>query len=262
MKKKFAGLVAALITSVSLFAMAGPASAVTGCDYSNPELQYACVLFGDFSNRTFDFDEASYWAGVGQQYGHVVEANFLLHSVEIDAQLVDEGYNAFLGRPAIASPTESGDPVGLQFWTNAIMNHELSWEDVLGILADSAEGRAFRSNDEVTTILYQAFLGRTPTADELAYWSDVADSTNRLVVTQQITRSEEAAAHIVPLIYEEFLGRLPSADDQAYWGPIYQAYGFLDTIALIAGTNEAFTNLSQPPAAAVAGSHSALALLG
>lgn len=244
MKKKIAGIVAALAASVSLMAFAGPASAVPSCDYSQPELQYACNLFDFDSGRSFDFAEASYWAGVGQQYGHTLEALALIHSVEVDSELVNELYNAVLDR--------DGDPAGLQYWTSQVSNGTVLWENLMGVFGDTAEGKAVLSNDDFVTLLYNAFLDRDPSSDELAYWSGVADSVNRLAVAASISHSEEAANRIVTFVFEDVLGRDPSAGDLDYWGPIYQAIGYIDTIAVIQGSDEAFANMSQVPAVATA----------
>ena len=245
MKKKIAGIVAALAASVSLLAIAGPASAVPTCDYSQPELQYACNLFDFYAGRGFDTSEATYWAGVGQQYGHVLESLALIHSVEVDSELVNEIYNAVLDR--------DGDPAGLQYWTNQVVGGQVLWEDLIGIFGDTAEGQAVLSNDDFTTLLYNAFLDRDPSTDELAYWSGVASSVNRLAVAHSISHSDEAANRIVTFIFEDLLGREPSAGDLAYWGPIYQSIGYIDTIGVIAGSDEAFANLSQVPAVVTAG---------
>jgi hypothetical protein len=245
MKKKIAGIVAALAASVSLMAFAGPASAVPACDFSQPELQYACNLFEFYSNRSFDTSEATYWAGVGQQYGHTFESLVLIHSVEVDSELVNEVYNAVLDR--------DGDPAGLQYWTNQVASGNVLWEDVIGLFGDTTEGKAVLSNDQFTTLLYHAFLDRDPSADELVYWSGIADNVSRLAVAHGISHSDEAANRIIPFVFESLLGREATPGDVAYWGPIYQSIGYLDIFAIIGGSDEAFANLSQVPTVVKAG---------
>jgi len=253
MKKKIAGIVAALAASVSLMAFAGPASAVSSCDYSEPDLQYACNLFDSYAGRDFDQPEAAYWAGVGQQYGHVIESLALIHSVEFDTIVVDAVYEAILDR--------AGDPAGMQYWTNQVVSDSLGYEDIIGIFGQSDEGQAALSNDDFTTLLYNAFLGRDPSAEELSYWNGIATDVGRHAVAIGIVHSDEAAARIIPLIYQAYLGRDATAEDVAYWTPIYQHLGYLDTIAVIAGSDEAFANLSQVSAVATAGAVQSLARL-
>ena len=246
MKKKIAGIVAALIASVSLTALAGPASATVGCSYSDPDLQYACNLFEFDAGRDFDFTEASYWAGIGQQYGHTVEALALDHSAETDAQLVDESYNDVLGR--------DGEPGGIAYWTNIVASSQLFWENLFGVLGDSSEGHAALNNDQFTTAMYELFLLRDPSADELAYWNGVQDSVNRLAVTDGIGHSDEASARLITQYFNALLGRAPTDADLLYWSGIYKTYGLLDVVALLQGSDEAFAHISQVSAPVVAGS--------
>lgn len=65
--------------------------------------------------------------------------------------------------------------------------------------------------------LFELFLSRSPTLEELDHWTWVIYRTSRDDVAEEFANSEEWAGVIVDDIYLDVLGRLPEATGRSYW---------------------------------------------
>jgi hypothetical protein len=122
---------------------------------------------------------------------------------------VDTLYADLLGRHA--------EQAGLNSWLGVLQTRGQA-AVVQGILG-SPEYRGL----EVTNY-YQTFLGRTPSAAEVAGWVSVfqAGATEQQVIVDFVTSPEFQALHpsndsFVTALYQDVLGHAPSPDAQAAW---------------------------------------------
>lgn len=96
---------------------------------------------------------------------------------------------------------------------------------------------------------HQTFLGRQPTADELASWKARLDSgTHRSAVPRALATSDEWLAREVAKIYQQALDRGPDAAGLAYWTAQLRAGAKVTRIAsLVYGSPEFYARAGGTP---------------
>ena len=256
MKKLISAAVVALLSASALVAFASsPASAASPCGFNDPQVQYACAIFANFGGHTFDEGEAAFWAGLGQRDGRFAEVGGLLYSPELMAsQVIGSVYQALLDRQP--------DPAGTLFWTTAVSNQSVTYEQLIGIFGASSEGMAFLSNNDFIGIVYNAFLGRDPSAEDLGFWSDRAAMFGRLQITEEITSSSESNNAVAAVLFQSYLNRAPDAASLAFWSGFKGQHGYLELIHALVASDEAYARFSANPVLATTAGAVGSALAG
>ena len=252
-----AATVALLMTSALVAFGASPASAVTGCAFPDPQLQYPCAAFvNGLGGHVFDSGEAAFWAGVGQSDGRLAEASGLLYSTEFLSRVVGSLYQGVLGR--------APEPSGMLFWTSGLIDHSISYEQLVGFFASSDEGFANLggTNADFINGLYNLFLDRDADAGGIDYWSGQIAAMGRYPVSQAIIHSSEALSTFTAAQFEAVLDRTPEPASLAFWSAYDGEHGILAVIAQLLASDEAFALYSQNPAPATTGGAVAAALAG
>ena len=108
-------------------------------------------------------------------------------------KMVDWFYVCFLGRNA--------EPEGLEFWSSRLKDHTITGaQAATGIMfSDEGFGKNLSDSDFVAA-LYQAFLSREATADEVGIWTGVIERAyTRKKVVEGFLNSDEFAAKCTAL---------------------------------------------------------------
>jgi len=120
---------------------------------------------------------------------------------------INSYYLKYLGRAA--------DTGGAQYWLSQI-HAGLSLEHVQAGITSSPEFVADTSSNYVQG-LYGAFLGRTGSAAELAYWQALLPTQGNQAVALAIVQSAEAKGDFVRSAYQAYLHRAAGATEVSYW---------------------------------------------
>lgn len=128
-----------------------------------------------------------------------------------------------------------------------------SIDDVVHAILSGEEWRG--PVDQYLTIAYTQYLGRNPTAAELAYWEGQIAGGMQIGTAQDMIRNSPEAAQKTALIrnqivmaYQSWLGRVPHGDELAYWqNAIANGVKISDAFATIQNSPEAvaFARVSQ-----------------
>ena len=113
------------------------------------------------------------------------DANLYVDMAKVRAY-VERLYVQILGRPAEAD--------GVEFWSNAIANHQITAFEVatVGFFSSDEYVRANKSNDAFLTDCYHALMDRQPEADGIAFWNAaMANGMTREEVVQGFGNSPE-----------------------------------------------------------------------
>lgn len=86
-------------------------------------------------------------------------------------------------------------------------------------LLECLEDRCVPTTAQFVTNLYQDLLGRTPPADQAAYWINVINTRQATpaLVAQQFVRSDEFLVNQITIDYQSLLGRTPANNEVGYW---------------------------------------------
>src|SRR5205823_4857057 len=109
----------------------------------------------------------------------------------------------------------ASDLGGRLFWVGQI-KAGLSLEAVQAGFVASAEFLGNNNSDYIQG-LYRNVLGRTGTAQELAFWYGRLPALGLTGVAQAFANSPENHVALLTQVFNEFLHRQPSAGDLAYW---------------------------------------------
>jgi hypothetical protein len=90
---------------------------------------------------------------------------------------------------------------------------------------EGLEDRCVPTTAQFVTNLYQDLLGRTPPADQAAYWINVINTRQATPaqVAQQFVRSDEFLVNQITIDYQTLLGRTPAGNEVGYWLSVRRA---------------------------------------
>ncbi|HEY8721626.1 SpoIID/LytB domain-containing protein [Pengzhenrongella sp.] len=173
------------------------------------------ALYADILLRPVDAGGLASWsgflAGGGSQTTLVAS---LTTSVEYVRLRVTQAYEDALGREP--------DPGGLDGWTDAVRTGKLGVDDVQRVFYSGAEFYATSGGtpDGFVTRFFNTALNRSPSPNELSYWTARLAVIGRAGVVSGIWFSYEAALFRAGNYYQLFLKRAPDAAGQSYWAHI------------------------------------------
>jgi hypothetical protein len=175
-------------------------------------------VYRDLLGRPATAEEVGYWRGrLAEGMGRDGVGHAVLDASEAHGHVVDADYQLLLGR--------NPDGSGRAFWTS-VLDAGAHNEAVEAGFAASDEYYAVHgggSPSGFVRALYRDFLGRTPSASEVGYWTGrIADGTPRGGITGGFTFSHENHANLVGGWYQRYLGRAAEPEGIAYWA------GYLD----------------------------------
>jgi protocatechuate 3,4-dioxygenase beta subunit len=166
--------------------------------------------------RHADTDGLSYFTlqllrGMSQQ----AFVSYLLSTPEHMASEITSSYLTILGR--------TPDSGGLAYF-QGLLSSGVSINTINATLLTSPEFQAkFASNQAFVQGLYQAVLGRAPSASDVTFWTgQLAGGTPRMVIAQQILNSPEAVADEINLDYLNILGRNADPGSLNQWVSMIQ----------------------------------------
>lgn len=202
--------VSATVVAVALVLVLGVAPA--GAD-ATADAAYADAAHQSLVGRSATPQESAAWVarlGAGGSRSSLVVP--LAGSEELEAQLVEAEYQGILSRPA--------DTGGGAFWLDFLQRPGATLRSFEARLLGSPEfaGRAGPATEDLVVALYDVVLRRTPSADEVGYWTGRIDGgANPVIVARGFLGSHEARALDVRLAYEGFLGRAVDAGGLSLW---------------------------------------------
>jgi hypothetical protein len=230
-----AGSLSQAVVGTSTTAPAPPPTP-TGCALGgqSQDSAFLCQLYEDLLGRSPDPSAQATWSAALEGGASRAEvARDILASAEYRHDLVAGYYQAYLGRAA--------DPAGLAYWTGQL-NSGASNQSVLAGLLGSAEYYSRTGGTPATFVdaLYQALLGRTATATDLAHGeAELAAGTSRASVALGVLSSADYDRAFVEAQYQMLLGRLADAGGLASWVAVLASGGSeASVIAGIAGSPE------------------------
>jgi hypothetical protein len=209
----------------------------------NPTLNqfFVAELYEDLLARAPELDGLEFWAGQldqGMPRGNLVR-NFE-HTPEYVGTIIRPAYQQFLFRPA--------DPIGLAFWTDQMLNHGLSDEQLQADFIGSPEYYVIRGGGTDAgwvTAMYNDLLHRPPDQNGLSFWlGQLAKGVTRSQVAFGFTSSPESEAVWTNGAYFQYLGRAaqPPEVDQAVAEITKQGFSREDVLALVLGMDEYFNH--------------------
>lgn len=233
----------AVIVAGTLFAVPGLAGAASApCDPHNDGTDaarhYICTLYFTYLHSPSE-PEVVYWMSVLNSYGPLSVSGGTIGSEEAATGYVGRLYTSILGR--------SPDDAGRAYFTGQLQTG-IRVEDVMVLLAASAEKASAVPDDNAWVgDMYQAFLGRTSSSEERAYWAGlIANGTlTRSGVARAIAHSAEATTVQVNYLYD-FLARSPDADGAAYWASLINGSGLRVAAIDFFATPEAYSRAAPP----------------
>ena len=245
-RRQRAGLRAIAVALISLLVLTfstGRASAISGGCYDHGDgndtaRHYVCLLYSRFLHEPTD-GEVNYWIYVLNTQGAATVATQIIDSSETAATLAGEAYNFLLDRVA--------DPAGTRYSADALQSG-LTVEalEVFFTSTDEAYAVAGGTNDDYVNYLYGVILDRSPSGDEVTYWSGLLTSgaMTRYQVASAFVYSNERLALIVGDFYGEYLGRAPDAGGAAFWSSVLQSSGVRAATIPFISSPEAYAFLS------------------
>lgn len=177
------------------------------------------AMYRDMLGRTPDSAGLLTWTSVLLMSGTGAVASSIAHSTEYVQTEVTAAYWSILGR--------APDPQGLATQTAAIVAGQLRVEDLRGRLTASDEYwlNSGRTMSGFVSSLYEDILGRSPSAADVSFWTQMAASSGRSVVASGIWYSLEGGAVRVNEMYDEFLDRGADSTGLAFWPGYWVANG-------------------------------------
>ncbi|MEY2570415.1 MAG: hypothetical protein QOE63_765 [Acidimicrobiaceae bacterium] len=236
------GLIGMLaLTFSSGRASAFPSACSPHGDGNDAARAYVCYLYDLALHQPFE-GEVAYWIDVVNTQGRGYATSTLLSSPESVKSFVDRAYGAFLLR--------LGDPAGDRFWSDQILGGA-RYETLEAGLAGSDEAYGQFSggtNEGYVTYLYQAVLHRSPSAEEVTYWSGPLNdgSISRGGLASLFVLSPESTALQVALAYGQYLDRAPDAEGGAYWASVVESKGVLHMLESLIATDESYGRITGP----------------
>lgn len=188
------------------------APSATAYSYGYNSRAVVNAWYEDFLGRDAEQDLASqYWVDqLNALFPPSDQLWKITHSEEFDAGIVDEYYRVLLGR--------APDP-GARYWINGITAQRFPKEWALQNILASPEYRAGKDNAALVFGWYTALLSRTPSAGEIAYWSERVNLAGPLDAVRELYYANEAVALRITTSYNLLLDRNPEAREVSYWYP-------------------------------------------
>ncbi len=167
-------------------------------------------LYQDELGRAINASEEAGWSSfLAQGTTRAMVAESVVNSTEAETYLVQGLYQQLLGRPA--------DPTGLAGWVGVLAQGGTVEQVKAGIMGTD-EFLAHNGGTDTGFLqgVYQAALGRSASAAELAGWQQqLAAGTSRTSVALQILTTTEARGYLVSSFYQSLLHRAPNPTEQA-----------------------------------------------
>src|SRR5262249_11142366 len=131
------------------------------------------------------------------------------------------------------------------FWTDQFVTHGLDEATVILDIVRSGEFQALHATDaDFVNALYFHFLGRTPTAGELASWTTGIAVSGRDAVAHAILFSTESIQRVVGSYFLYYLQRPAITNDLLAWGGSITTGSSFDAVAEALLESVEFFNLA------------------
>lgn len=167
-------------------------------------------------------------------------ANAVVGSAEHRRVLVGELFETLLDR--------APDSAGRDYWAEQLRTVSLTRAASRILGTPEAFARLGGTNDAFVTALYAQVLQRTPTAEDLAFWSGrLAAGTPRGTLALSLLSTPEVREQRIAAAYDRFLQRDPAADELAFWDESLRASDERPLMKAILAGDEYRTHV-QPPA--------------
>jgi hypothetical protein len=199
--------------SSSVVFIAQPPGGTASIDLTGPlpfNWAYVQGMYNDLLARTGALTEVIPWANTyiaDPVNGATMVTSAIANSDAALLWTINSYYLKFLGRTAETS--------GAQYWLSQV-RAGLSLEGVQAGITSSPEFLADTSSHYVQG-LYRAFLGRTGSAAELAYWQALLPTQGNQAVALGIAESAEAKGGFIRAAYQSYLHRAAGASEVSYW---------------------------------------------
>lgn len=238
--------VAGVVVAGLVLLVPAPAQAATGwpenvANYAT-YVEYLDRVYADLLDRAPDPDGTRHWAGeliLGSPVAAVADA--ITSSTEYRSHLIRQAYVDFLGR--------SPDGEGMGFWLGKLASGWTVAQIESGFIASSEYYAACGGTAPGwITALYNQVLARTPSPDEVGFWSGriAAGATHREVALGFLLSSEHLST-VVNGYYQHLLGRGLDSAGKATWVGILQTGGRDERIiAGIVSSAEYWNNATAP----------------
>jgi ELWxxDGT repeat protein len=178
------------------------------------EYQWVENLYTDVLNRaagSVSNAEIMYWVDLlAAGASRTAIATSFVNSTEARTNLINGFYEQYLGRAA--------DAAGLAVFLNA-MNAGLTSVQIQDLLLSSNEFYLRSGSDAgFVSNIYADLLGRTPSANEAAYWkSQLLNNVPRSTIVNQFLGSQEYLVREIQSAYLTYLGRPADLAAANYW---------------------------------------------
>jgi hypothetical protein len=184
-----------------------------------PVQNFIVNLYQDVLHRVPAAAEVNGWVqGIGNKTMDVNMrtqiATAFLNSTESFVDQIQADYMRFLHR--------AGDANGVAGWA-AAMAHGLPELDLEMDFVASAEYSAMHpTNADFVSAVFHDVLGRTPTADNLTFFTNELQKSSRAQMAEQAILSTENIDNIITATVQKYLGRTPTAAELAQANQIIQ----------------------------------------
>jgi hypothetical protein len=204
-----------------------------------PDQQFVQTLYNHYLGRTGQVSELNLWVGALPSLGRSGVVSAIIHADEGLKNIVDHLYLKFLGRPF--------DAAGERGWID-FLKHGGTVEQVIASFTTSAEyidhvkDTFGRVDSSYVQSLFNNFLGRSGSSDEINAFVGVLPSMGRAAVVNDFLSSTEYRANAVLQLYFTVLHRTmaPSTAELLGW-----ANSSLDLLTIeinFASTDEFYGN--------------------
>ncbi|HXT57090.1 MAG TPA: ELWxxDGT repeat protein [Pirellulales bacterium] len=178
------------------------------------DFQWVSNLYADVLGRpagSVADAEVMYWVsliGVGTSRENVASA--FVNSTEARTNLINGFYQQYLGRAV--------DPMGLNVFLNAMASGMTSTQIQATLLSSSEFYLRSGSDAGFVFNLYSDLLGRTPSADEAAFWKgELFAGVPRATIVNQFLSSTEFLIHEIQAEYLTYLRRPADIAGANFW---------------------------------------------
>lgn len=184
--------------------------------YPDSNTAYVYNVFHALLNRDPTPDELLYHVNaLNTGYNRIDYAKSIYQRDESLHFQIDQVFQSLFDRPA-----QNADKA---FWADELQRG-IQPEWMLVVLINGPEYQnAHVSNESFVTGLYNDVLGRSPTSEDITFWTNFLNSgLSRSQVSFNFAYSEESYRRTVENVFVQFLHRSPSTDDYANWVPLLQ----------------------------------------
>jgi hypothetical protein len=175
---------------------------------------FVAGVYESVLHRAAASSDLSFWASViGSGVSEAQVGQAILSSPEARTFLINDAYEAYLGRPA--------DAGGMSYWQAEFATGQLTDEEFVASLIGSPEfyARNGSTSQSFVEALYQDLLGRTAAQQDINFWvSQLAQSPRgaaqaRAAIALEFQQSSEYQTDLVNRWYQTYDGRAPTASE-------------------------------------------------